>query len=143
MPKPKVEAPSPQRISATQRRAYAIEMRRGGATPEQIAERLGYATPAMAARDVTRALTMLIKTPTEEVRAVEIARLDGLMIALWPAARRGDLAAVDRVLKIMDRRAKFLGLDAPTRHEIVTIDEIEQEISRLETELAVNDRPGH
>ncbi|MFC6575537.1 hypothetical protein ACFQBS_02020 [Planomonospora parontospora] len=32
------------------------------------------------------------------------------------------LAAMDRVLKIMDRRARLLGLDAPARHEVLTLD---------------------
>ena len=36
---------------------------------------------------------------------------------LWPSGRRvqaGDEKAVDRALKIMERRARLLGLDAPS-----------------------------
>ena len=38
-----------------------------------------------------------------------------MLQGLWPRARKGEAAAVDRVLKIGERRAKLLGLDAPTR----------------------------
>lgn len=110
-------------------------MRRAGATYTQIRERLGYKTNGAVSADLTAALTMLIKQPAEEVRALELARLDGLMVTLWPMARRGDLAAVDRVLKVMERRSKLLGLDAPQRHEMVTLDAVEAEIRRLEAEL--------
>jgi len=47
------------------------------------------------------------------LRALELLRLDELLNALWDTAIAGDLKAVDRVLKVMERRAKLLGLDAP------------------------------
>lgn len=122
-----------------ERRQRALEMRRTGATFEQIARKLDYRNPAEAARDITKMLTSVVRETSEEVRAVELARLDGLMVTLWPSARRGDLQAVDRVLKVMERRAKLLGLDAAQKHEIVTQDAIEQEIKRLETEMSKND----
>lgn len=122
-----------------ERRQRALELRRTGATFEQIAKKLEYRSPAEAARDITRMLTSVIRETSEEVRAVELARLDGLMVTLWPSARRGDLQAVDRVLKVMERRAKLLGLDAAQKHEIVTSDAVEQEIKRLEIELEKND----
>ncbi|GGK98944.1 hypothetical protein Ppa06_67140 [Planomonospora parontospora subsp. parontospora] len=45
------------------------------------------------------------------------------------------LAAIDRVLKIMDRRARLLGLDIPARHEVLSLDRIESEIGALTREL--------
>ncbi len=122
-----------------ERRQRALEMRRTGASFLQIAKKLEYRNPAEAARDVTKLLTATVRETSEEVRAVELARLDGLMVTLWPSARRGDLQAVDRVLKIMERRAKLLGLDAAQKHEIVTQDAIEMEIKRLEAEMAKNE----
>jgi len=41
------------------------------------------------------------------------ACLDELQDAVWETAADGDLHALDRVLAIMARRAKLLGLDAP------------------------------
>lgn len=49
-----------------------------------------------------------------EVRTLELARLDQLHLAVWGRAIQGDYGAIDTVLKIMARRAKFLpGLEAP------------------------------
>ena len=39
--------------------------------------------------------------------------MDALQHAVWDKALDGDLSAMDRVIKIMDRRARLLGLDAP------------------------------
>jgi len=47
------------------------------------------------------------------VRALELERCDRLQAAVWPAATQGDVAAVAAVLRIMERRARYLGLDAP------------------------------
>jgi hypothetical protein len=58
-----------------------------------------------------------------------------LILAHWPAARRGDMQSTDRILKIIDAKANLLGLKAPTRSEVVTMDVIENEIKRLEKEV--------
>lgn len=50
-----------------------------------------------------------------ELRAEEVSRLDAMLAGLWPDARRGHLGAVDRVLRLMERRARLLGLDAPEK----------------------------
>lgn len=56
------------------------------------------------------------------------------------------LAAVDRLLrieesrrKVGERRAKLLGLDAPQKHEVLTIDAIDEQISDLNKQLAALD----
>jgi len=42
----------------------------------------------------------------------------------------------------MERRAKYLGIDAParTRVEVIGEDTVDSEIKRLESKLAANDR---
>ena len=58
----------------------------------------------------------MVREPAEAVRKIELDRLDALQRSLWPAALKGDLRdlpAVDRVLAVMGRRARLLGLDAP------------------------------
>lgn len=50
------------------------------------------------------------------------------------------LAAIDRIVKISERRAKLLGLDAPTKIEVLTLDVIDAEIARLTAELGL--QPG-
>jgi hypothetical protein len=111
---------SATRIKAAERRTQALALRRGGATFGQIAAFLGV-SEARAHKIVTQQLQRLNKTRAESAAAVlrlELERLDGLFMALWPKARSGDGAAVDRVLAIMARRAKLLGLDAPEKREL-------------------------
>jgi len=55
------------------------------------------------------------------------------------------LAAIDRIRSLLERRAKIIGYDAPTRSrvEVITRDMIEDEIMKLETELGERaDHPG-
>jgi hypothetical protein len=48
-----------------------------------------------------------------DFRATELKRLDELQEALHAKALGGDNAAVDRVLAILDRRSKLLGVSPP------------------------------
>lgn len=49
------------------------------------------------------------------------------------------LAAIDRLLKISERRAKLYGLDAPTKVQAFTMDAIDAEIARLNAEMGALD----
>lgn len=96
-------------------------MRIAGATFEQIGERLGISKQAahdtvVKALDQTRRETA---EGAEVIRHTELTRLDALQTALWADAIKGDVQAVDRILKIMQRRAMLLGLDAPTVQAVV------------------------
>lgn len=148
-------APDP---AVAERRSEAIKMRRDGVRYEDIAAALGYNSRGAAVQDVQRALATMVSEPAEELRALELQRLD----AMWQAALEvlvrehitvsngkvvtlnGEpikddgpvLNAIDRLLRIQERRAKLLGLDAPAKHEVVTLDAIESEIRKLNDELA-------
>ena len=54
----------------------------------------------------------------DELRVVEADRLDRMQVAHWAAAMRGDVPATAQVIKIMERRARLLGLDAPTATQV-------------------------
>ena len=65
-----------------------------------------------------RELQALAKIATKEadgVRILEEYRLDALLAILWPQVEEGDQGAIDRALRIMQRRAALRGLDAPTK----------------------------
>lgn len=53
-----------------------------------------------------------------EVLQLELQRLDLLLKVHMPKALEGDLDSFDRVIRIMDRRAKYLGLDAPEKFDV-------------------------
>lgn len=134
-----------QRAQTAERRARAIALRLAGLEYQAIADRLGYSSRQAARVDVERALQANLAEESRQadlLRQVELQRLDRLQAAAWPAAAAGDLRAIDTVLKVVDRRCKLLGLDAPIRAEVLTIDAIEANIARLTAQLAENDGPA-
>ena len=120
----------------------ALKLRSRGYTYQQIADHMGCSKPTAYAR-VQRALAAIPAEAAEEYRRLENDRLDTLQaIAMHEAITKKSMQAIDRVLHIMDRRAKLLGLDAPTKTEVITLDAIDAEIRRLETQLGENDVAG-
>jgi hypothetical protein len=106
---------SPARIEAAERQALALKMRKEGCTYDKIAQRVGYASPAGAEKAVKAALHKMIKDDAQDVLTFEIARLDEMLEGAYGLACVGNPIAITSVLKIMERRAKLLGIDAPTK----------------------------
>lgn len=89
-------------------------------------------TAGLNYRDMADALDVSLATVAGDVKAIvkrwqaeqvssvdqwaqlESHRLDRAINAIWDKVQEGDLGALDRMLKIMERRAKLLGLDTPT-----------------------------
>jgi hypothetical protein len=67
---------------------------------------------------VAKALHSSPHAPARDLRDLELMRLDQLQAAHYKQALKGDAAAAQRVLAIIDRRAKLLGLDASLEAEI-------------------------
>lgn len=116
------------KLAAHERRLRTIELRKAGASLRQIAAQTGVSA-VTAKNDLDRALADLLaeqNARTDELRALELARLDKMQMALTMAAfdesgRVQSYNAIDRLLRIAERRAKLLGLDAPV-HSIVELD---------------------
>jgi hypothetical protein len=157
----------------------AANLRGQGHSFERIASELGYASRGKAYEGVQRALAEIPREGVEELRQMELERLDRLYLAALEVLGRkhltvshgkvitrfagverdGDgierldadgqtipiyedvlddgpiLQAIDRALKIQERRAKLLGLDAPAKLEVFTIDAIDAEIKKLQAEF--------
>lgn len=130
---------SPRRILAAERRNRALQLRIAGATYEQIARTpLSDEDPRPMYKDRKRAheaVMVALKELAEdtagkgaELKALELARLESMQVSLWPATRptkrvtcddcghtmwrEVDKDAVDRILRIMAQRSRYLGLDA-------------------------------
>lgn len=146
--------------------AEATRLKAVGVPIEEIAERFGW-TDADGNPDTARVsgairtnLAGMYRFVNDETRMVELRSLDELEYRLWRlleerhvvisqgrvvrdehgeavADRRFELETHDRIMKIKERRAKMLGLDAPLKTVTVTLDGIEAEILRLEQELAL------
>jgi hypothetical protein len=105
-------------------------------------------TKATAYNRCQRALAAIPAEAVDEFRRLEGQRLDLLLEKAMDKAlseEKSSMFAIDRVLAIMDRRAKLMGLDAPVRTEVITLDYIQAEIQRLEAtlgEIDDNDSPA-
>lgn len=114
-------------LTPVERQAQAVQLRKAGHSFDEIAQRLGYAGKQGAHKAVMTALRKMLQEPTDELRALELERLDSMLNALWPGIMRQDAytpRAVEVALKVMDRRAALLGLDAPKQvedHRTVTL----------------------
>jgi hypothetical protein len=98
----------------------ALDLRRAGTSISAIGRKLQISKThayrlVVTAMDDTR---KQIGASADELRAEELSRLDGMLAKVYPKAAKGDLPCIDRVLKIAERRARLLGLDAPTRTAI-------------------------
>lgn len=113
MPQPQKRERNPARdVNAGVRAAKALQLRTLGLTYEAVAQQCGYRDRGGAYHAVQRELRRMIQEPADEVRQIEVERLDALLRAMLPKALKGDGWSVDRVLRIMERRAGLLGLDA-------------------------------
>ncbi|MGW4505814.1 hypothetical protein ACWENO_14370 [Streptomyces sp. NPDC004436] len=96
---------------------YGIERYRKGQEPPD-----EQALIHAACRDVRRALDdrrTELNHDVDEMRTLEAERLDRLfLVAYRKVVRDQDLTAIDRALRVMERRARLLGLDMPTRTEL-------------------------
>jgi hypothetical protein len=104
-----MDADDDLRTDEKQRQAAALRL--AGVEYSKIAEQLGYASASGAYHAAQAGLTAAVDEPKSQIRALELRRLDEMLVGLWRKARGGDLAAVDRVLKVMERRARYLTLD--------------------------------
>jgi len=108
-----------QKAGILERQLEALELRKRGFAFREIGRRLNI-SHVQASRDVNAELgrlAELCKDSAEELRQLELERLDMLMLGLEPMARVGKPDAVNAYLKVMERRSKLLGLDAPAKQE--------------------------
>lgn len=120
-------------IAQHDRELEALQLRRSGASLDDIAQRLGYKARSSAMRAIERAMNRNLGEGADALRGLELERLDRMQLGLWPRAIAGDVKAVAAVLRIMTRRAKLLGLDAPTRVQ----HEGEIDVRRVAEDLAL------
>lgn len=65
---------------------------------------------------------------------LQVARLDELISAVWKEAMRGEVQAIDRVVKLMETQGRLLKFDepAPQQHTITTLNA--DEFARLRSQ---------
>jgi hypothetical protein len=131
-----VQTPEEKAAELEAKELKVLELRRAGFTFQRIAEEVGYATPSGAQRALERIMTRNVPQAPDEFRWQELDRLDRMQVALWPRAMKGDDRAIGTIVKLMERRAKLVGIDAPQRiqAEVVNYDgtrDIDGDIERI------------
>jgi hypothetical protein len=126
-----------------ERRTKALEMRARSVSWAAIAAECGYGSAHAACQDISRELKRRrdeMNLAVDELRAIELEKLDLLERQVWDVLGRGHvtvshgrvitlkdedgeeqpvpddewiLKAVDRLVRLAERRAKLAGLDAP------------------------------
>jgi hypothetical protein len=106
----------------------------GGLNYRQMAEALGVSIGTISS-DVK---IILGRWQREQVKdacdyvQMELVRLDRALNAIWDRVLEGDLKAIETMLKIEERRARLLDLDAPITIKANDIDAaIQRELARL------------
>lgn len=106
-----------KQLELLERQAKVVELVRAGYSQRQVAARLSI-SQAQVRRDVAairKEITQFAAQTLEAFRAMEIDRLEQMQQSIFPRAVDGDLKAIDAMLRIMQRRAALLGLDASVR----------------------------
>lgn len=113
-------ATSARKVLARQREAQAVKLRINGAEYAEIGALLGISKQAAwkLVSNYLKATRAQTGEDANVLRDLELQRLDALYMAMHPQAVKGNQGAVDRCLRIMERRAKLEGLDAPTKNEV-------------------------
>lgn len=88
----------------------ALQLRTQRLSYDEIAKRVGYSSRSAAFTAIKRELALIPREAANELRITELEALDMAMRAIRTHVAKGDLWAIDRMLKIMDMRAKLSGL---------------------------------
>lgn len=102
-----------RKIERAELQRQALELRKAGANYEQIANQLQLSNKSVAWKLVKAGIKAIVEEPAQDVLKLELDRLDVMLLGCWSKAKAGEEKAVDRVLRIMERRASYLGLDSP------------------------------
>lgn len=130
------------RLTRAQKRNKILALRAAGGTLEQIAEvltRQGYKTSAAGVQTIlSNALEALREDDlanVEQVRALQLDRLDRMVAKVWPRVLEGNLKAVAEVRAIEQLRARIAGTEAPRKVEhsgVVSHQVSQEEVKQLE-----------
>ncbi len=155
-----------RRESTRRRDADAAKLRVRAWSYQDIADELGFASPGAAHDAVRRSLAESVRQPTEQARDIAAGHLDQLALEAWRLVRTRHLTvsagrvvehqgntvadakpvveALSLLVRIEERRAKLLGLDAPRQvvTNVITEDVVDAAIAELEAELAERGDPG-
>lgn len=112
------------------------QLRLAGMTNQQrIASILGCSQATVSA-DFAELDSMWLASAVQDIavaKGIELERIERLISELWLKALAGNLSAVDRIIKLMERKSRLLNLDAP-----ITTNLVGAEAKRLAAEFGLD-----
>lgn len=108
-------------LEVAAKRRQVVDLRLAGHTFDDIAAKTGLAGHSSVRYhlDAWLAEQKPSSEQTEELRQVQAAQIDAMAERLWP--NRDDVAVVDRLVKLMDRKARLMGLDLQANVSVVVL----------------------
>lgn len=130
----------PRNVRAQERRTRALELRIEGKSLQVIRDLLKFNSVSGVRRTLETALAT-VKPLAEEMRDIELARLDAITDQLWGMIQLGDIEAIDKYLKLSTTRLKWALAGTPKRveHQITGPDGQPIEIHEGQQVAVVND----
>lgn len=109
-----------EKENVADRRRNVLAKRKEGKSVRQIAAELSVprATVGDDLKKVMDELATETRADAEASRALELERLDDMYMALTKKIAQGDYQAIDRAIRISQRRAALLGLDQTSPQSI-------------------------
>jgi hypothetical protein len=107
-----------------ERRKKAVALRLAGVDLETIFQQLkgmGYSSADHVSMDLKRARERSraqLDYSVEQLRELQLDRLERLLAAAWPKAVGGNTASIDSAARLIAQIAKLKGLEAPTQVEL-------------------------
>ena len=98
------------RAVAAHRRARVVDLVLQGHSYDEIAPLVGYRSKGSVSKAFWKAMDERTVASVDELRTLEVERLDALQASLWEKAMTGDVAAVNAAARIIEKRARLLGL---------------------------------
>ena len=86
-------------------------LRLSGATYEQIAKALDYASPETARVTIAKAVQSTKIEASRELKRIHHMRLEHMLMLLWPSVNAGDMQSMSAAVQIMDRLERLHGLN--------------------------------
>ena len=116
----------------------ALELRKSGLTYYKIAQQLEVSVPTVQ-RDIETALSEITRESAEQLLVLEAERIDALFHICWEHATDGDMVAMDKAIKLIDRRMHLFGLDTQ-KHDVSVevLDAIDENFSIID-DMSIDD----
>ena len=109
-----------KKLAATERRAQIAQLMVSGVRTQTVLAGMFGVSQATISGDIAKIEAEWLRQTVNDVaaaKAVDLLRIDRMIVAAWPTATKGDPRAIAEVRNLIKLRADILGYAAPTKIE--------------------------